>query len=162
MEGQEPERQLFLAVSQAIYIKHFQKPIFQLAVQRNKINLLVYEPNQEVILQWITHACYADILKKTLQEATRAQPRLQAIQLYPVCDVDSGHFLILATGWDKQRWIDTILFHARLVDNQVVIEEDNFEEGLSQALIAAGIKAEDIVTSPFPDNSDRQKTYQTV
>ncbi len=105
---------------------------------------------------------YADILKKTLQEATRAQPRLQAIQLYPVCDVDSGHFLILATGWDKQRWIDTILFHARLVDNQLVIEEDNFEEGLSQALIAAGIKAEDIVTSPFPDNSDRQKTYQTV
>jgi len=55
LEGQEPERQLFLAVSQAIYIKHFQKPIFQLAVQRDKINLLVYEPNQEVILQWITH-----------------------------------------------------------------------------------------------------------
>ncbi|WP_263053617.1 element excision factor XisH family protein [Oscillatoria nigro-viridis] len=42
-------------MSQAMYIKHFQKPIFQLAVQRNKINLLVYEPNQEVILQWITH-----------------------------------------------------------------------------------------------------------
>ncbi|NEO59115.1 MAG: XisI protein, partial [Moorea sp. SIO4G2] len=41
---------------------------------------------------------YADILKKTLQEATRAQPRLQAIKLYPVCDRDSGHFLILATG----------------------------------------------------------------
>ncbi|HEY9694079.1 MAG TPA: hypothetical protein V6D15_17900 [Oculatellaceae cyanobacterium] len=40
---------------------------------------------------------YADILKKTLQEATRTQPRLQAIQLYPVCDADSGHFLILAT-----------------------------------------------------------------
>ena len=39
---------------------------------------------------------YADILKKTLQEATLAQPRLQAIELYPVCDVDSGHFLILA------------------------------------------------------------------
>lgn len=25
---------------------------------------------------------YADILKKTLQEATRVQPRLQAIKLY--------------------------------------------------------------------------------
>jgi len=34
--------------------------------------------------------------------------------------------LILATGWDKQRWLDTILFHARLVDRQVIIEEDNF------------------------------------
>jgi hypothetical protein len=53
LEEQEPERELFLAVSQDIYIKHFQKPIFQLAVKRNKINLLVYEPNQGVILQWI-------------------------------------------------------------------------------------------------------------
>lgn len=105
---------------------------------------------------------YADILKKTLQEATIAQPRLQPIKLYPVCDVDSGYFLILATGWDKQRWINTILFHAHLIDNKIVIEEDNFEEGLSQALIAAGIKAEDLVASSFPDNSDRQTFYQTV
>jgi XisI protein len=90
---------------------------------------------------------YADILKQTLQEATKAQPRLQAIKLYPVCDKDSGHFLIIATGWDKQRWIDAILFHARLVDRHVIIEEDNFEEGLTSALIAAGIQAEHIVTS---------------
>lgn len=55
LEEQEPERRLFLAVSQDIYTRHFQKPIFQLAVRRNKINLLVYDPNQEVILQWISH-----------------------------------------------------------------------------------------------------------
>jgi XisH protein len=55
LEGQEPARQLFLAVSEAIYLKHFQKPIFQLVLKRNKINLLVYEPEQEVIIQWITH-----------------------------------------------------------------------------------------------------------
>ncbi|GAB4292794.1 MAG: hypothetical protein Fur0025_28690 [Oscillatoriaceae cyanobacterium] len=55
LEFQEPERQLFLAISQAIYIRHFQKPIFQLAVQRNRINLLVYEPEQEAIVQWIAH-----------------------------------------------------------------------------------------------------------
>jgi XisH protein len=55
LEGQEPNHQLFLAVSEAIYLKHFQKPIFQLAIKRNKINLLVYAPEQEVIIQWITH-----------------------------------------------------------------------------------------------------------
>lgn len=54
LEDQEPDRQLLLAVIQEIYIKHFQKPIFQLVIQRNKINLLVYEPRQEAILQWIT------------------------------------------------------------------------------------------------------------
>ncbi|MBD2499762.1 XisH family protein [Anabaena azotica] len=55
LEEQEPERQLYLAVSQEIYIKHFQKPIFQLVVQRNKINLLVYELSREVIIKWIKH-----------------------------------------------------------------------------------------------------------
>ena len=53
LEEQEPERSLFLAINQEAYIKHFQKPIFQLAVQRNKIKLLVFDPNREVVLQWI-------------------------------------------------------------------------------------------------------------
>ncbi|MCF3571041.1 XisI protein [Planktothrix agardhii 1806] len=105
---------------------------------------------------------YADILKKTLQEATRNQPRLQAIQLYPVCDTDSGHFLILATGWDKQRWLDTILFHARLVEHQVIIEEDNFEEGLTSALIDAGIQAEHIITSLDYESGGSPVVFQAV
>lgn len=93
---------------------------------------------------------YPDILKKTVQAATVNQPRLQAIKLYPVCDRYSGHFLVLATGWDKQQWMDTILFHARLVGNQVVIEEDNFEESLTQVLISEGIDKEDIVSDREP------------
>jgi len=55
LESQEPDRQLFLAIPQSVYIRHFQKPIFQMVLERNKINLLVYEPTQEEILQWITH-----------------------------------------------------------------------------------------------------------
>jgi len=95
---------------------------------------------------------YAEIIKKTVNAATIDQPSLQAIKLYPVCDAESGHFLILATGRDKQCWMDSILFHARLVekdncDRQIIIEEDNFEEGLVDTLIEAGIKKEDIVTS---------------
>jgi hypothetical protein len=55
LDSQDSQRTLFLAISQNIYTKHFQKPIFQLVIQRNKINLLVYNPTSEVILQWITH-----------------------------------------------------------------------------------------------------------
>ncbi|MGB7519938.1 MAG: element excision factor XisI family protein, partial [Spirulinaceae cyanobacterium] len=55
-----------------------------------------------------------------------------------------------ATGWNKQRWMDTILFHARLVEQQIIIEEDNFEESLTQALISGGIKQEDIVVHLEP------------
>ena len=95
---------------------------------------------------------YADILKQTVKDATIHQPRLQKIKLYPVCDVESGNFVVLATGFDKKSWVDVVLFHARLVekdhlDRKIIIEEDNFEEGLADILIAAGVKKEDIVTS---------------
>jgi XisI protein len=90
---------------------------------------------------------YADIIENTLKEATKYQPRIQAIRIYPVCDRPSGHFLILATGWDKKSWINTILFQAHLSDRQITIEEDNFEEDLTSMLIAAGIDPENIHTS---------------
>ena len=95
---------------------------------------------------------YSEILKKVVYDASIHQPSIQAIKLYPVCDVDSGNFVVLATGFDKQKWVDFVLFHARLVekensDRQIIIEEDNFEEGLIDTLIEAGIKKEDIVTS---------------
>jgi hypothetical protein len=87
---------------------------------------------------------YAHLIQRTLVAAAEHQPSLQDIRVYPVCDRDSGQFLVMATGWDKQKWIDSILFHARLVDNKVIIEEDNFEEGLTLALIASGIEAQNI------------------
>ncbi|MBD2178377.1 XisI protein [Pseudanabaena sp. FACHB-1998] len=95
---------------------------------------------------------YSQILKNVVYDATVHQPRLQAIRLYPVCDLESGQFVVLATGFDKQKWMDFVLFHARLIekensDRQVIIEEDNFEEGLVNTLIEAGIKKEDIITS---------------
>jgi hypothetical protein len=95
---------------------------------------------------------YAEILKKIVNAATADQPTIQAIKLYPVCDVESGNFVVLATGFDKKGWIDSVLFHALLIetdnlDRKIVIEEDNFEEGLADILIAAGVKKEDIVTS---------------
>jgi len=53
LEEQEPERILFLAISQSVYLKHFQKPIFKLAIKRNKINLIIFDSQNEDILQWI-------------------------------------------------------------------------------------------------------------
>jgi hypothetical protein len=49
------------------------------------------------------------------------------------------------TGWEKENWTNTILFHARLLEGKIVIEDDNFEEGLIPVLIQAGIPPEDII-----------------
>ncbi len=95
---------------------------------------------------------YHEILRKTVNDATIHQPRIQPIKLYPVCDSESGNFVILATGYDKKCRVDFVVFHARLVqkdncDRQIIIEEDNFEEGLIDVLIAAGIKKDHIISS---------------
>ncbi len=55
LETQEPDRMLFLAISETVYISQFQRLIFKLVIQRSRINLLIFEPNQEVIIKWITH-----------------------------------------------------------------------------------------------------------
>ncbi|HYE72923.1 MAG TPA: XisH family protein [Blastocatellia bacterium] len=53
LDEYEPDRELFLAVSQRIFEKHFYKPSFKKIVQINEIKLIVFNERQEVILQWI-------------------------------------------------------------------------------------------------------------
>ena len=89
---------------------------------------------------------YADILTQVIRKESSMQPRLQTLKITPVCYPESGNFLIIMTGWEKEAWINTILFHARLLKNKIVIEDDNLEEGLTTTLIQAGIPPEDIIT----------------
>lgn len=51
---QEPDRQLFLAVREEVYNEYFTKPLFQTAVARNRINIMVFDYIQEAICQWLT------------------------------------------------------------------------------------------------------------
>ena len=56
LADREPERQLFLAVSLRAYTRHFKRPSFKRAIARNRINLIVFKPDEEVIAQWIESA----------------------------------------------------------------------------------------------------------
>lgn len=53
LELNDSQRQLFLAVPLDAYETFFQTRFAQLALKRHPIYLLVYEPVQEAILQWI-------------------------------------------------------------------------------------------------------------
>ncbi len=66
----------FLAVSQPVYLQHFQKPISQLVIKRNKINLLVHKPIYFSDLSMAKSLKYSEILTQLLQRAASVQTRL--------------------------------------------------------------------------------------
>ncbi len=53
LEIQDPERVLFLAIPEDIWTRFFQKRVIQLSLERIKAKILVYNPFQNIIVQWI-------------------------------------------------------------------------------------------------------------
>jgi hypothetical protein len=53
LEQTEPERLLFLAITRKIYDDLFLEPIGQLLLSRERLRLLVFNPDPGVIVQWI-------------------------------------------------------------------------------------------------------------
>jgi hypothetical protein len=49
----EPDRRLYLAISQRVFEDLFTEPIGQLLLKRERLRLIVFEPERGVILQWI-------------------------------------------------------------------------------------------------------------
>jgi hypothetical protein len=52
LEEFDPQRKLYLAIPDSVYKSFFQRRFTRSVIARNQINLLVYEPKQEIIVQW--------------------------------------------------------------------------------------------------------------
>lgn len=50
---QEPERVLFLAIPEDVWLRFFQKPVIQKSLERIEAKILVYEPNTNSVVSWI-------------------------------------------------------------------------------------------------------------
>ncbi len=50
----EPDRQLYLAVAEDVWVELFKEPLGQLLLTKKRARLLVFDPDAEVIRQWIT------------------------------------------------------------------------------------------------------------
>lgn len=49
----DPQRILYLAIPETIYQSFFQRRFVRTVIDRTNINLLTYDPKQEVIQQWL-------------------------------------------------------------------------------------------------------------
>lgn len=53
LQAKEPDRQLYLAVPEDTYRAFFTLPFTQAVIAQQRVKVLVYDPQQEVILQWL-------------------------------------------------------------------------------------------------------------
>ena len=52
MDETEANRELYVAVREAVYADFFQEPIGRLALDKGRLKLLVFDPTTEVIRRW--------------------------------------------------------------------------------------------------------------
>ena len=52
MSKVEPERELYLAVSETVFVSLFEEPIGRLLLDNHRVRLIVFDPQREVIRQW--------------------------------------------------------------------------------------------------------------
>ncbi|RAM50618.1 MAG: fatty-acid oxidation protein subunit alpha [Hapalosiphonaceae cyanobacterium JJU2] len=52
LEEQQPDRILYLAVPQGAYKTFFNLPFVETVIERFQLSLLIYDPKDEVILEW--------------------------------------------------------------------------------------------------------------
>ena len=97
---------------------------------------------------------HAEILTQVLWEKSQVRyPLNPGLKVVASCDRESGQFLLIRIGWDKDEWFHSILFHAQLIDGKVIIEAD-MTEGLKPLLLEAGIREEDFLSDRERDRME--------
>ena len=99
---------------------------------------------EQAVKQVEKAARYRQLLRQVVHKQAKVPRRVDQAQLVPICDDETGNYLLMRIGWDRRGRAHNILFHLRLIDEQVLIEWDGIERGISRDLIAAGISKADI------------------
>ena len=100
---------------------------------------------------------YAAILTQILRKKSKTQyPFQPGLKLISCCDDNTGQFLLVRIGWDKTHWHHSIVFHAQLIHDKIIIETD-MTEGLHPLLLEAGIPAEAFLSDRERDRIETEK-----
>jgi XisI protein len=94
---------------------------------------------------------YNLILQSLILKYAEFKPRYTANEWQPICDSEHGEYLLLkfvssANSESKNKYP---IFHFRLKNGKVFIEENNTDTDIASELLDLGIKKQDIVIQSF-------------
>ncbi len=87
---------------------------------------------------------YKSIIQRVMGEHLENTPSESDVETIAVCDENDDNYILLDIGWRYPRRVYRTVFHLRLKDNKIWVEEDWTEHGIVRDLLNAGIAASDI------------------
>ena len=95
---------------------------------------------------------YRQILQSIVEKHAQYKISGDKLEAIPVCDTIHDNYMLLDIGWSKSGRVHGVVFHLRIRDGKIWVEEDGIEYGIAQDLLDAGIPKEDIVLAFYrPD-----------
>jgi hypothetical protein len=94
---------------------------------------------------------YRQIIKKVLTEDAKYAPSYGEIEAFLVFDDEHDSYQLMHIGWNQQRRTHGPVIHVRIKNEKIWVEYDGTEEGVTTALLKAGIPKQDIVLAFHPE-----------
>ena len=97
---------------------------------------------------------YRCLIKQILSQSPYYQHGSASPEVDTILILDDMHdnYLLMDIGWQETSRIRRTILHVRIKNGKIWIEEDWTEEGITDALLKAGVAQEDIVLGFQPPN----------
>jgi hypothetical protein len=90
-------------------------------------------------------------VKQVISHYARFTPSHGAIRLDPIFDETHDRYALMQTGWSQHQRIRGNLIYITLQANQIQIEYDGIEQGITQDLLDQGVPSDQIVHAFLPE-----------
>ncbi len=94
---------------------------------------------------------YQKAVIKILEEYAKIKPvNMGEVENQLIIDTNRNHFLILQTGWDKDKFVHASIMHFDIKEEKIWIQCNWTELDVGEELIAQGVDKKDIVLGFIP------------
>lgn len=102
---------------------------------------------------------YKEILQSLILKYAGYKSRYSVDETVPICDNEHGEYLLYEIGWgaDGNTRTHRPIFHFRIKNGKVYVEEDNTDANIVGQMMDLGIEKQDIVLA-FYSPSHRKLT----
>jgi hypothetical protein len=100
---------------------------------------------------------YQEILRSIILRYAKYNPSYSKTEWLPICDDERGEYLLVDVGWENEKRTYLTVFHFRIKDSKIYVEQDNTDANPVGQMLDAGVPKEDIVLA-FYSPSHRKVT----